>query len=133
MAVAMPKFDDFVLVMSDCKPAMQQIEDAWRAGGMRVGATAGSDAMLEEICTHRARLGGVVVMYTPGHRGISPNEYADAAAKAHVWDDVDPLITSEIAKHVCTRPCVYRLDGVGKGLCMRTSFESAREAAQEHG
>jgi hypothetical protein len=83
---------------------------------MRVGATAGSDAMLEEICTHRARLGGVVVMYTPGHRGISPNEYADAVAKAHVWDDVDPLITSEIAKHVCTRPCVYRLDGVGEGL-----------------
>ena len=38
--------------------------------------------MLEEICKRRAVLGEVVFMYVPAHTGASPNEYADAAAKA---------------------------------------------------
>ena len=37
--------------------------------------------MLEAICTYRERLGAVVMMYVPGHRGFSANSYADAAAK----------------------------------------------------
>ena len=118
-----------VLVMSDCKPAMQQIEDAWRRGETCVAATAGTDAMLEKICTHRKRLGCVIIVYTPGHQGISPNEYADAAAKAHVWGKVDPFITTEIAQRIKSRPCIYHECNVGRGMCTRTTYESARISA----
>ena len=63
--------------------------------------------MLEEICAWRARLGNVIMIYTPAHKGITPNEYADAAAKAGARRDcVDKDIVS-IAKMTNTRPCMY--------------------------
>ena len=120
-----------VLVLSDCKPAMQQIEDAWRRGRVGAGSTAGSAAMLEEICEHRAKLDRVVIVYTPGHRGISPNEYADAAAKAHAWEAISPGTDYEIARHVRSRPCVYSMTGERTGLCTRSVYESAGTAARE--
>ena len=92
------------------------------------GATAGTRAMLEEICEHRARLGRVVLMYVPGHRGVSANEYADAVAKQHAHGIVDPSITFEIARHVRSRPCLYQ---EGNGLCMRYVYEAARVAANK--
>jgi hypothetical protein len=118
-------------VLSDCKPAMQQIEDAWRRGRVGAGSTAGSAAMLEEICEHRAKLDRVVIVYTPGHRGISPNEYADAAAKAHAWEAISPGTDYEIAQHVRSRPCVYSMTGERTGLCTRSVYESAGTAARE--
>jgi ribonuclease HI len=115
-----------VLVLSDCQPAMDQIEAAWRAGGRVASVPGGCADMLEEICAHRARLDRVVIMYTPGHRGVSPNEYADAAAKAHAAGEVSPHVALEVAARVVSRPCVYEGTSDGDGLCQRPMFQEVR-------
>ena len=114
-----------VLILSDCQPALDQVEAAWREGGVPRGGHKGCAAMLEEICEHRARLGTVVLMYTPGHSGISPNEYADAIAKAHAWGDIDPDITRDVADNVRSRPCVYERIGEREGMCQRPCLQEA--------
>ena len=64
-----------VLVLSDCQAALQMIEAAWRRDDPRVPRRASCAAILEELCAHRRRLGTVVTMWVPGHRGVSANEY----------------------------------------------------------
>ena len=99
-----------VLVLSDCAGALQLIETAWRRGVAVTGREGSCGALLEEICAHRRRLGIVVMMYTPGHSGISANEYADMAAKAHVMDEPNEMAGMN-ERHVRTRPCVYARGG----------------------
>ena len=82
-------------------------------------------AMLEEICTIRRKMGLVVTMYLPGHRGMVANEYADAVAKTHAQRDVDEDITRNIAKMIKTRPCIYEHDD-GRGMCTRPLYTTAR-------
>ena len=95
------------LVLADCKPALQAIEGAWRRGRVESGRGGDRGAMLEEICRLRARLGRVVFLWVPSHRGISPNSMADAAAKAYLEQPVDSAGVARIAEAVRTRPCLY--------------------------
>ena len=91
-----------VLVMSDCVPAMQQVEKAWRqehVEGMRRWDRGG---ILEAINTLRAQLGEVVCLWTPAHAGISCNAAADAAAKAHLQagDDGEMEPVTEVVREL---------------------------------
>jgi len=96
-----------VLIMSDCKPAMQQMEQAWRKGEAHGLRKWDRGALLEAICSLRADLGRVVCVWTPAHAGISPNAMADLAAGAHTGcKDVED-VTEHLAPHVHARPCVY--------------------------
>jgi len=72
------------LIMSDCKGAMQMIEQAWRGTGVAGLGRAKRGGILEAICRLRERLGMVVFMYVPAHRGASTSAMADAVAKAHL-------------------------------------------------
>jgi hypothetical protein len=69
------------LVVSDCQSVLQEIEHAWR--DERAGRRRDRSVMMDEICYHRRRLGLVVTVWVPSHRGIAMNAYADAAAKAY--------------------------------------------------
>jgi hypothetical protein len=86
-------------------------------------------AVLEEICALRRKLGLVITVYVPGHRGMVPNEYVDAVAKAFTHDAVDENIARRVAKSVRTRPCIY-VEGEAQGLCMRTVYAAALRGVQ---
>ena len=60
-----------VLVLCDCKGAMTAIETAWRGGGVEELRRTKRGGILEAICRMRAKLGLVVFMYTPAHRGLA--------------------------------------------------------------
>ena len=101
--------------MSDCKPAMEAMEAAWREGTAH-GMRKDRGALLEAICSLRASLGRVVTMWTPSHVGISPNAYADCAAKTHTRATVSDL-TGDLAAHIRSRPVIYE-------RCVRREGES---------
>jgi len=68
------------LVLCDCKPALQQIENAHRKGmpeGLRDWERGG---LLEAIAHYRSQLEAVVFvwLWVPSHVGIACNAYADA-------------------------------------------------------
>ena len=46
-------------------------------------------------------------MFTPSHRGISTNAYADAVAKAHLAADKEEGSAQEIRNRVKSRSCIY--------------------------
>lgn len=96
-----------VLVQSDSLGCLDAIESAWRAGD--ASALRGYDrgALLEAICSLRARLELVVFMFTPSHRGIAPNAMADAAAKSHLQAPRATGVDAAVRAGVCSRPCVY--------------------------
>ena len=127
-----------MLVMSDCVPAMQQVEKAWRQEHVEGMRRWDRGAMLEAINELRAMLGEVVCLWTPAHAGISCNAAADAAAKAHLqagdtgeWEPV----TEVVRAHVRGRPCVYEVR-VGEGdearweLMDRPAFKASRLCAR---
>ena len=118
-----------ILILSDCMSALHLIEEAWRRPTAVTGRNTSNGAMLEEICSIRRRVGLVVTMYLPGHRGMVANEYADAVAKAHAWREVDGDITRNIAKTIKTRPCIYEHND-GSGMCTRPLYTTARRGAQ---
>ena len=126
-----------VLILSDCKPAMQAMEAAWR-GGAAHGMRKDRGAMLEAICTLRAALGRVVTMWTPSHVGISPNSMADCTAKSHTRASISDL-TSDVAKHVHARPVIYerRVKRPGESatqweLADRRPFAEGRKRARAY-
>jgi ribonuclease HI len=92
-----------ILILSDCQSAIKEIERAWREGEVRHETKGDRRALLEAICRIRAHLGIVVLMYVPAHTGCSPNEYADASAKAHLDAELEDT-TSRVAKWNETRP-----------------------------
>ena len=62
---------------------------------------------VDEPCTKLAMMDRVVFLFTPSHKGIAPNAYADAAAKSHLTaprgqDD-------SLAMHVVSKPSLYRV------------------------
>ena len=95
------------LVLSDCQPALKAIETAWRRGRITTGREGDRGAMLEEICERRSRINRLITVWTPSHRGISPNSVADAIAKAYLEKEVDTEGVNSIASVSKTRPCVY--------------------------
>ena len=127
-----------VLVMSDCVPAMQQVEKAWRQEHVEGLRRWDRGAMLEAINDLRSQLGEVVCLWTPAHAGISCNAMADAAAKAHLQagddGDMEP-VTEVVRAHVRGRPCVYEVR-VGEGedarweLMDRPAFKACRLCAR---
>ena len=127
-----------VLVMSDCVPAMQQVEKAWRQGHVEGMRRWDRGAMLEAVNTLRAQLGEVVCLWTPAHAGICCNAMADAAAKAHLQagDNGEMEAVTEVVRaHVRGRPCVYEVR-VGEGaearweLMDRPAFKACRLRAR---
>ena len=97
-----------VLVVSDCQAALKAIEAVWREGGhYRSRDRAG---MLEAISKIRMRLGKVVFLWCPGHRGVSGNEYADmvAAAYAERPDDIEAAaVELVVVANVTSKGCMY--------------------------
>ena len=73
----------------------------------------------------------MVILYTPGHRGISPNEYVDAIAKAHIGDVVYSDITADIAADVRSRPCIYEAVGRAMGLRNKRIYEEVKLSAAQ--
>ena len=104
---AQTRKDKRVLICSDCKPAMQQIETAWRKGYSDGARKYDRGHLLEAICNIRADLGRVIMIWVPAHDGISPNAMADSAAKAHTRESTPVNPSAEIARHVDSRPCIY--------------------------
>ena len=91
-----------VLILMDCKGAMEAVEEMWRGG--RLDGTGDTDGALagglvraivrERIriseADERGREGGVIFMWVPTHQGgVSANAYADAAAKSHLGATVE--------------------------------------------
>ena len=98
-----------LLVQSDCLGVLDAIESAWQRHDATALPKMDRGAMLESICRLREQLGRVVFLFTPSHRGIAPNAYADAAAKSHLHA---PLLDLSDGVHarVLSRPCVYCVD-----------------------
>ena len=57
-----------VLVMSDSRAVLDVIEAVWRSGDAAMAKSRDRGAMFEAICALRARLGGVLFVWTPGRR-----------------------------------------------------------------
>ena len=76
----------------------KMVEEAWRRPTAITGRNTSNGAMLEEMCSIRRRVGLVVTMYLPGHRGMVANEYADAVAKTHAQREVDGDTSHETSR-----------------------------------
>ena len=72
------------LIMSDCEGALRMVERAWRVRRAREYVGGDRGAILDAICTYRAKIDLAVFMYVPAHKGVSANAYADAVAKAYL-------------------------------------------------
>ena len=83
-----------LLILSDCTAVLQEVESAWRTGSAWLLRGQHRQSLLESISLRRARwvLGGgnVVFQWTPAHRGVYPNHYADVMAKAYLGREVAP-------------------------------------------
>ena len=90
-----------------CAREAAGLEDVWRSGDANLAMARDRGAMLEAICAVRKRLERVVLVWVPGHRGVSPNEMADVAAGAHLGEQVAGDITRRVARDVQTRDCLY--------------------------
>ena len=77
------------LILSDSLTALEMVERAWRGGVTWHGPRSGRAALLHAINSARARLQLVVTVWTPAHRGVAANAYADAAAKAYLSMPID--------------------------------------------
>ena len=74
--------EERVLIMSDSLGCLDAIEQAWREGDARALRGRDRGALIESVCSLRARLGLVVFMFTPSHKGGVPNAIADCVAGA---------------------------------------------------
>jgi len=63
MATAEDAADRRCLVLSDCKPALQQIEAAYRKGSLEGLREWDRGGMLEGICRYRAQLESVTFLW----------------------------------------------------------------------
>ena len=96
-----------VLICSDCRPALQQIDHAWRQSHATGFRKYDRGHLLEAICNLRADMGIVITVWTPAHDGITPNAMADCAAKHYTRDEHKEDTVARIAPHVLARPCTY--------------------------
>ena len=107
MATAEDAADRRCLVLSDCKPALQQIEAAYRRGSLEGLREWDRGGVLEGICRYRAQLESVTFLWVPSHAGCASNAYADAAATAYMGASEIEDATAVIRGAVRTRPCLY--------------------------
>ena len=86
--------------------------------------------MLHAINTVRARLGLVVMVWVPAHSGVSPNAYADAAAKAHLTAAAVPGAATAMvmAELPAGRTVPVVSTDTGMELWPETQFSAVREA-----
>ena len=89
--------------------------------------------MLEAICRIREKIGMCVIVYVPAHVGCSPNEYADACAKAHLQSEWMEDVTHRIAGWVQTRPRINEWK-TEEGWVMsdQAMYSGARKRATEY-
>ena len=89
-----------LLVMSDCTSVMIEVDKAWAAGSAWNLYNHHRRVLLERISLRRKRWmegdertkgGGVLIMlWTPAHRGVYPNHYADVVAKSFLGRELVP-------------------------------------------
>ena len=79
----------------------------WRGGDAAALQRLSRGAMLEAICRLREQLERVVFLYTPSHRGIAHNAYADAAAKSHLQA---ARSVSDVRGSVLARPSLFKIE-----------------------
>ena len=82
MTASMDPAQERVLIVSDCRPALDAIESAWRRGNAALYLKDRGN-ILEGICNMRQAMDRVIFVWCPGHAGITPNEYADMVADAY--------------------------------------------------
>ena len=125
------------LVLCDCKPALQQIENAHRKGmpeGLRDWERGG---LLEAIAHYRSQLEAVVFVWVPSHVGIACNAYADAVATAYLGKDVTEDASKVVRDAVRTRPCMYTVrreaaeDPEKREIVDRRTYGHMRQSAHE--
>ena len=123
------------LIVSDCKPAMQAVEAAWRRGKTDGLREWDRGHMLEAICEYRKQLEGVCLVWTPAHEGVAMNAYADMAAKAYTTRTLAEDVAAEVAATVRTTWCVHGEERKGGGddgktaLMMQAPYAGTRRAA----
>mmetsp|Transcript_4615 Transcript_4615/g.15465 ORF Transcript_4615/g.15465 Transcript_4615/m.15465 type:complete len:212 (+) Transcript_4615:147-782(+) len=103
MATAEDAADRRCLVLSDCKPALQQIEAAYRKGSLEGLREWDRGGILEGICRYRAQLESVTFLWVPSHAGCASNAYADAAATAYMGASEIEDATAVIREAVSVR------------------------------
>ena len=99
-----------ILVLSDCVAALQAIESAWRHWKRRELRKHDRGMILEHICHLRERADTVVFLWTPAHAGVTPNAYADAAAKSYCQHGTLTKVYDEAARSSVAKPCTYWVD-----------------------
>ena len=68
--------------------------------------------------------------WSPAHRGCAPNEYADAAAVAHLQTDEVEQVLGRVSKYVVSRPVVYeRWEGERWAMADRRAYAECRRRA----
>ena len=139
MATAEDAADRRCLVLSDCKPALQQIEAAYRRGSLEGLREWDRGGALEGICRYRAQLESVTFLWVPSHAGCASNAYADAAATAYMGASEIEDATAVIREAVRTRPCLYTdrqrtADGEWRGDVLdRRTYYATRGHTNESG
>ena len=125
------------LVLCDCKPTLQQIENAHRKGmpeGLRDWERGG---LLEAIAHYRSQLEAVVFVWVPSHVGIACNAYADAVATAYLGKDDTEDASKVVRDAVRTRPCMYTVrkemaeDPEKREISDRRTYGHMRQSAHE--
>ena len=80
-----------LLIVSDCTAVLQEIDAAWSTGSAWRLRGHHRQTLLERISLRRARWaragGEVIFQWTPAHRGVYPNHYADVLAKSYLGRD----------------------------------------------
>ena len=125
------------LVLCDCKPALQQIESAYRKGMPEGLRDWGRGGLLEAIAHYRSKLEAVVFMWVPAHVGIACNAYADAVATAYLGNNDTEDASKVVREAVRTRPCMYTArrkateDTETREIADRRTYGHMRQGAHE--
>jgi ribonuclease HI len=118
-----------LLVLTDCKSAIEILEQAWRRERVR---TWGDRARLvEAICNVRKEIGVCVLCKVQSHVGVAPNEYADAAAKAHLEAPAEEIedAVAQMERYLLRAQWVHeeRLRGGTWSMTDRAMYATARK------
>ena len=91
-----------LLVLSDCTAVIQALETGWAGGSAWLLHRQHRASLLEAILMRMARWrrnGGImIIQWTPAHKGVFPNHYADVAAKAGVGREASGPYASHIGR-----------------------------------
>jgi ribonuclease HI len=118
-----------LLVLTDCKSAIEILEQAWRRE--RVKTWGDRARLVEAICNVRKEIGVCVLCKVQSHVGVAPNEYADAAAKAHLEAPAEEIedAVAQMERYLLRAQWVHeeRLRGGTWSMTDRAMYATARK------